>query len=236
MTTVLIVVVVLLLIAVAALGWVVYTRHRSERLKEQFGPEYDRRVAETGDRQAAEAELRERNQRRKNLDVRALRPEERTRFQDTWATIQPQFVDDPSRAVIDADRLILGIMRTRGYPVEDFDQRADDLSVDHADIVRHYREAHTVRDASVDGSADTEMQRRALTAYRALVDALLEHDDAEHDAWHDAAGHDGPGHDTAGRDPAGRDPAGHDAVRRDPTARSATPDSERRIPPGRSAG
>lgn len=170
---VLIIVVVVLLVAVAAFGVALARRRRSESLREQFGPEYERSLAEAGDRRSAESDLRERQRRHNKLEIRDLRPEEHERFQQSWNSVQRDFVDDPQRALRDADGLVIEVMRVRGYPVEDFDRRAEDISVDHADVVHHYREARTVHDASADGSADTERQRHALTSYRALVDALL---------------------------------------------------------------
>ena len=35
-------------------------------------------------------------------------------------------------------------MRDRGYPVEDFDDRAAIISVDHPVVVERYRRAHTI--------------------------------------------------------------------------------------------
>jgi hypothetical protein len=171
----LVVVAVVLLVVVLALLIRLGRRSRSERLREHFGPEYERSVSRTGDREAAEAELIERQERRRELDIRDLRPEERTQFHESWATIQSDFVDDPARALRDADTLVVEIMRLRGYPVEDFDRRADDISVDHPEVVHHYRQARRVHDASAERSVDTERQRRALTSYRLLVEALLGH-------------------------------------------------------------
>jgi hypothetical protein len=136
---VLIIIVALLLIAVAALGVVLSRRKRSDRLQEQFGPEYERSVSETGDRKAAEAELQERQQRHSKLEIRDLRPEERDQLKESWDSVQRSFVDDPVRALQDADMLVVEVMRVRGYPVEDFDRRAEDISVDHPDVVRHWR-------------------------------------------------------------------------------------------------
>jgi hypothetical protein len=172
-TTVIVLIVVVVLLAIA-LGVVLLRRQRSERLQEHFGPEYQRRVAETGDRRTAEAELTERERRRKQFDIRELQSEERDRFRQSWNEIQSGFVDDPERSLDSADLLVVEIMRIRGYPVDDdFDRRADDLSVDHPGVVQHYREAREVREASGDGAADTERQRHAITSYRSLVDALL---------------------------------------------------------------
>jgi hypothetical protein len=170
---VLIIVVAVLLVAGVAIGIPFARRKRSERLQEQFGPEYERSVSEAGDRKAAEADLRERQRRHGTLEIRDVRPEEHDRFQESWYSIQRGFVDDPMRALKDADELVIEIMRVRGYPVDDFDRRAEDISVDHPDVVRHYREARTVRDASSGGAVDTEQQRRALTSYRSMIEALL---------------------------------------------------------------
>ena len=167
------IIVVVLVVAVVAIGIPVMRRKRSERLREQFGPEYERSVSETGDRKVAENELRERQQRHSSLEIRELRPEEYERFQDSWDSVQRSFVDDPTVALQDADELVIEIMRVRGYPVDDFDRRADDISVDHPDVVHHYREARTIRDASPGGAVNTEQQRRALTSYRSLIEPLL---------------------------------------------------------------
>src|SRR4051794_20772923 len=172
------------------LGVVLSRRKRSTQLQEHFGPEYERSVAAAdGDRRAAEAALAERRQRREEFDVRDLRPEERSRFRNSWNEIQRGFVDDPRESLHAADLLVGEVMRTRGYPVEDdFDRRADDLSVDHPRVVQHYREARRVRDS--EGEVDTEQQRTAVTSYRSLIDALLGDDDdeshgSEHRAEHD---------------------------------------------------
>ena len=178
-TVVVLIIVVLLIVVV--LGVVLSRRRRSSQLQEHFGPEYERSVSATGDRRAAEAELAERRQRREEFDVRDLRPEERDRFRDSWNEIQRGFVDDPRRSLKSADLLVAEVMRARGYPVDDdFDRRADDLSVDHPRVVQHYREARKVRDD--DGEVDTERQRTAVTSYRSLINALLGDDDRTHDA------------------------------------------------------
>ena len=137
-----VVLIILVLLVVVVLGVVLSRRRRSSQLQEHFGPEYERSVSATGDRRAAEAELAERRQRREEFDVRDLRPEERDRFRDSWNEIQRGFVDDPRQSLKSADLLVAEVMRARGYPVDDdFDRRADDLSVDHPRVVQHYREA-----------------------------------------------------------------------------------------------
>jgi hypothetical protein len=173
---VLIVVVVLLVIALAAVGAMLAKRRRSEHLQEHYGSEYERAVTERGDRRSAEAELTEREKRVRSLDIRDLEPAERDRFENTWIDIQRGFVDDPVHSVHRADALVVDIMRTRGYPVDDFDRRAEDISVEHPKIVQHYRDARATRVATDEGAVDTERQRQAVTSYRALIEALLHGD------------------------------------------------------------
>ena len=143
-----VVLIIVVLLVLVALGVVLSRRRRSSQLQQHFGPEYERSVAATGDRRAAETELAERRQRREEFDVRDLSTEESGRFRESWNEIQRGFVDDPRQSLRSADLLVAEIMRARGYPVDDdFDRRADDLSVDHPRVVQHYREARKVRDA-----------------------------------------------------------------------------------------
>jgi hypothetical protein len=220
-----VIVIVLILIVAVVLGVVLARRRRSTQLQEHFGPEYERSVSEaSGDRRAAESALSERQQRRQQFDVRELDPEERSRFRGSWNEIQRGFVDDPRQSLHSADLFVAEIMRARGYPAdEDFDRRADDLSVDHPRVVQHYREARRVRDAG--GEVDTENQRTAFTSYRSLVDALLGDDEAHVDGHREAHvdGH-RPASDTADPIPADRttDHTGTENVGTDRTAADGT--------------
>jgi hypothetical protein len=148
-------------------------RKRSERLKNHFGPEYERAVGEAGDQRAGEKELVARERKRQKLDIVALAPEAHAKYAEHWRTVQIAFVDNPSKAVGDADRLVTQVMRERGYPVDDFDQRAADISVDHPNVVEHYRAAHTLHMAQEQGDIGTEAQREAFVHYRALFEKLL---------------------------------------------------------------
>ncbi len=175
MTWLLVIVIVVLLVAVAVLA---LRQRRSAQLREGVGPEYDRVVHERGDQREAEAELQERRERRRSYDIRPLEPAARERFAERWQATQSRFVDEPASALADADALVGEVMRERGYPVEDFEQQAADVSVDHPEVVEHYREAravHTRREAR------TEDQRQAMVHYRALFSELLEPaDHADH--------------------------------------------------------
>ena len=169
-----IVVAVAVIVALVVAGYQMARRKQTERLRQQYGPEYDRAIDEADSQRAAESELRERAKRHDELQLRSLDSSERADFERRWTDVQAQFVDDPSTAVRNADRFVVEVMAARGYPVEeDFDQRADDLSVRHAEVTQRYREARRIAQANEDGDVDTEDLRQAVTSYRALVQALL---------------------------------------------------------------
>ena len=152
------------------------SRKRTERLKERFGPEYERTVGEAGEQSGAEDELAARERKRDKLDIIPLSPGAREKYADSWRTVQTAFVDNPSSAVGDADRLVTQVMRDRGYPIDDFDQRAADISVDHPKVVENYRTAHSIYLLQEEGDVGTEDQREAFVHYRALFEKLLETD------------------------------------------------------------
>lgn len=157
---------------IAVVGFLVYRRRRSQELQDRFGPEYDRTVRETGDRARAEAELEQRRKRVERLTIRPLTREDAIRYTDAWSAVQARFVDDPNGAVTEADQLLGEVMSKRGYPVGDFDQRADDISVNHPRIVEHYRAGHSIARRHAKGEASTEDLRQAMIHYRELFASL----------------------------------------------------------------
>jgi hypothetical protein len=170
--------ILIVLAAVAiATGLAIATRHRSRRrsleLKRQFGPEYDQAVADYGSPARAERELAARARRVGHLKLAELNDAERERYAARWTRIQQQFVDDPIAAVAAANALINDVMRARGYPVEDFDQRLADLSVDHATVTQHYRAARALSASVASDRGNTEDLRQAVVHYRALFSDLL---------------------------------------------------------------
>jgi hypothetical protein len=177
----LLVAILVVIVLLALLAFFAGRQRRSRKLQETFGPEYDRTVTETGDRRAAEAELQERTERREQFDIVPLEPEARARYVEAWRHTQAQFVDEPAEATREADRLITSVMRDRGYPVDDFEQRAADLSVDHPQVVDDYRAAHAIAAANDRSEASTEDLRQALVHYRSLFEDLLEDHPGDHD-------------------------------------------------------
>jgi hypothetical protein len=148
-------------------------RERSRHLRSTFSSEYDRAVATSGSRQEAEDELREREKRREQLQIVPLSPSARERFADRWRDVQTAFVDTPDHAVREANVLVEEVMSDRGYPVDDFEQQAALISVDHANVVENYRAAHAIWLTGEGGRASTEALRQAMRHYRVLFDELL---------------------------------------------------------------
>jgi hypothetical protein len=165
---IIIAVVILVLLAVAFVQ-----RRRTQGLRERFGPEYRRAVAREGDVRSAESQLTEREQRRRELEIVALDPGARARYQEAWRATQGKFVDDPDGATREADVLVAQVMRDRGYPVDDFERRVDDISVDHPEVAENYREAHAVSRANERGLASTDDLRQAFVHFRSLFVELL---------------------------------------------------------------
>jgi hypothetical protein len=171
--TVVAILVVAAVVITAAAVWM-YLERRRAALRSQFGPEYDRVVNETGDPRRADADLALRAKRVSKYTIRPLTPERSRYFSDAWRRVQTIFVDNPSAAVADADALVTELMSARGYPMTDFERRVDDLSVDHAKVVHHYRDAHAIAEQQSRGAVSTEDLRQAVVHYRALFEDLLE--------------------------------------------------------------
>jgi len=162
------------IVGAAVVGYVIVRRRRTEQLRRRFGPEYDRTVRDAGNVAAAEMRLHAREKRVDRMRIRPLSSDDAARFGTAWKSVQARFVDDPKGAVTEADRLVGEVMRSRGYPVGDFDQRIEDISVDHPNVVMNYRAARDIAQDHARGRASTEDLRQAMVHYRALFTELLE--------------------------------------------------------------
>lgn len=176
--TELVLAIIIVIVAGIAL-WVLARRRKSAALKDRFGPEYERTVQEIGDERKAETVLAERQKRVAGYTIKPLPTDMRDHFVESWRQVQAQFVDDPTYAVARADDLLSEVMRARGYPMADFEHRAEDLSVDHPDIVENYRRGHEIAVRHSKGEASTEDLRTAMIRYRTLFDDLVNKPDAK---------------------------------------------------------
>ena len=168
------VIIVLLVIGVVAFASTRTRRTRDSRqLKERFGSEYDRVVERSDDRSEAEQELQRRVERHDQLDIRDLSTEQRERYVNAWRDVQRRFVDDPEGTLGEADRLITQAMRDRGYPTEHFDQKVDDLTVEHAETVNAYREAHAIADRHERDGVSTDDLRLAMQRFRTIFEDIV---------------------------------------------------------------
>jgi hypothetical protein len=167
---IILIIVIVVILAAIVLG---VQMSRRRRLQKTFGPEYDRVVADTGSRTDAEKELRERERRHAELELKPLSPESQARYSAAWEEVQIQFVDNPEQAVTTADDLVTRLIGERGYPTGGFDDQLANLSVEHARTLGHYRDAHEISLRNQRGEASTEDLRQALVHYRALFADLL---------------------------------------------------------------
>jgi FtsZ-interacting cell division protein ZipA len=173
-TNVLIVIGIAVIVVALVVALTVERKRKSERLKKQFGPEYDVVLREHGDARHAEAVLAEREKRVQKLSIHPLPAADRERYAEDWAGVQRRFVDDPSMAVHEADTLVTAAMAARGYPMSDFEQRAADISVHYPKMVQNYRSARVIAARHAQGQATTEELRQAMVHFRLLFDELLE--------------------------------------------------------------
>lgn len=171
---ILVLLVVIAVIAIAAIAFVVLRKRRSENLRKRFGPEYDRVLQQEGDTRKAEGVLEFREKRREKFKIRPLPEADKSSFAARWNEVQSRFVDDPRGSVTVADGLVTQVMRARGYPIGEFDQRAADISVDYPVVVENYRSAHQIALRHNAGKASTEDLRQAMVHYRRLFQELLE--------------------------------------------------------------
>lgn len=176
MSSTLIALLVVVVIAVIAVAAFLILQNRTRKLRARFGPEYDRAVAETGNKFKAEAELEKVEKRVSQYPLRPLNAADRDRFQQSWRAIQAKFVDDPAGAFREADQLLGAVMLARGYPPSDFENRATEISVDHATVVDRYRAGHEIAVRQSQKQATTEDLRKGMVHYRALFDELMRED------------------------------------------------------------
>lgn len=146
---------------------------RRKRLRNEFGPEYDRSVRTMG-RRKAERDLSDAEERVADYDLRPLDPEEARKLSDEWSSVELQFIQSPGDAIYRADQFVAELMNRRGYPRADFEARARDLSVGHPRVTVDYHEARDTIESHKRGRASTEDLRRAMLRYRNIVTELLE--------------------------------------------------------------
>jgi hypothetical protein len=175
MSTGIIVGIVVAVIVIGAVAAGVMAVLRRRRLKQRFGPEYDRLVGESDSRHKAEAELTGRERRVQGLDIQPLTGSAQAGYAGQWTNIQEQFVDAPADAVSGAQVLVAAVMTERGYPAgqQDQDQVLADLSVEHSGVLDRYRAAEEISGKATAGTASTEDLRQAMVHYRALFTDLL---------------------------------------------------------------
>lgn len=152
---------------------------RGRRLRRRFGPEYARVLAQQGDREVTELELKQRLRRRHDLPIRPLPDEARERYAEWMRAIEDTFDEDPAEALAEAETLVIQFMRARGYPAEGFDEIVGDISVEDPEAAQEYRSGYTLAVPEDPQRAPSREQlRTALMHYRLLVERLVGNESA----------------------------------------------------------
>lgn len=160
--------------AVLVLAWMRIRRRRAH-LKERFGPEYHRAVADAGTG-GGESRLADIETERDSLDLRPLPKATQDRYLEEWRQVEARFVSDPHDATRAAERLVVRALDERGYPNGDTDRLGDLVAVDHPHVADRYRHGHDMLER-VDGNEGTENLRKAMLDFRAVLEDVLQGDD-----------------------------------------------------------
>lgn len=163
-----------IVVGVIVVAFLIIRFQRSRGLQKHYGSEYNRIAEELGGKHKAEVELQHRQKRVAEMAIQPLSVADRSRYLTAWTQVQADFVDDPKGAASRADALLGDVMKARGYPVSDFDQRAADLSVDHPRVVENYRAGHDIALRHARGEASTEDLRQAMIHYKSLFEELVD--------------------------------------------------------------
>ena len=107
-----------------------------------------------------------------------LRDADRDRYQAAWRQVQALFVDDPRSGVLDADRLVSNVLRARGYRLPDSVTREAPGELEGPEIVERYWAGHDVVVRRQDANLQAGDLWSAMADYQAVLDALLEPDEA----------------------------------------------------------
>jgi hypothetical protein len=91
--------------------------------------------------------------------LRKLPDESRDRYSRSWHGVETQFIDDPSAAVREADRIVVTMLGERGATLHDERRVPEDL--------RRARAAAS----SDEGRQGTEGLRKAMVHYKRMVEA-----------------------------------------------------------------
>jgi len=166
-------IVALVAIAVLIVGFVIYDRTRTQRLRQRFGPTYDQTVSELGNRRRAESRLQKREARATELRSHPMDPADQERFQMMWKRCQARFVDAPAGAVEEADDLLAQIMKSRGYIADTLYERTADVAAAFPQHADRYRQACEIVERHRRSPLSTDQLRTAFLHYRDLFEDLI---------------------------------------------------------------
>ena len=166
---------VLMIVAVSAIVaafWALYKEY-DERSKERQRARVWEARAESAKKNRPE--LLDERIRMATFHLRPLTQEDQNNFRSAWRRARVQFVDNPTRALSEADRLVSQIMYARGVPSWTLEHdQATPLAWRHPELETQYRTAKKIALESGKGRVSEADLREALAAYNAICERLLE--------------------------------------------------------------
>ena len=115
--------------------------------------------------------VQERAGQLRDVAPRPLEPDDRERYLAAWRGVQAIFVDDPRRAIVDADQLVENVLRTRGYRLADPAARAPG-DEGEPEVVRRFWAGHDITVRRADPNVEAKDLWAAMAEYQAAIDAL----------------------------------------------------------------
>jgi hypothetical protein len=163
---------VILLLGAAIAG---RARHRKQRLRKSFGPEYETVAQEHDSKQEVDRELLRRKRLHEQLNLRPISAADQDFYVTSWEHVQGEFLDAPAVSLRSAEQLVSRLLDARGYPGDNPAERLALLSVAHADVLDDYRRARRITEYTRRRSAPvpTEELRQALLTYHTLFSELM---------------------------------------------------------------
>lgn len=148
--------------------------HRRTALRERFGAEYDRTVADAPSRRAALADLEERERLAQDLALHDAAPEVVGDLGRRLAALQYRFVEDPAATLLDLRDVADEALAARDYPVhEERDTALRLLSVEDPDAAVALRRLDRVTAErppyARDDPPTLEVQREVFLAVRGAL-------------------------------------------------------------------
>ncbi len=159
------------IVATGAAIWALVREHSERTRAKRFSEVWEARAFSA---KQSGPELVEERARTTAMRVKPLAEDARIQFRANLLRTRVRFVDEPTRALGEVDRLVSEIMHARGVPAWTLERdQATPLAWRHPELEEQYRTAKRIANANDRGGASREEVRQAFSSYNAICDRLL---------------------------------------------------------------